>query len=236
MKYFGLGLSSAVIVFLAVSESTAQNAVPSPVPAETTPPPQTASTEVPPAPTITPPNPAAPYPGPTAVSVPNPIAPQPQYQYPYPPYGYANPYGGWGLPAKELAYRGGAIPYGYKLEERYNLGLLVAGPTLFGLAYLLTAYSANEKPGIGSGGGFTDHSPWDTLYIPVTGPFAFARYAPGGSGFIYVFEGLGQVTGIGLFLLGILRPKVMLIRQDTNEAFRPKLHIGPGQMQLEMRF
>lgn len=247
MKCVALGLSSALIVFLAVSESAAQNVAPAAAPAETTTPPQTSAT-APIAPTTTSPNPgmpnagmpnaATPNPGPAAISAPNPTVQPPQYQYPYPSYGYANPYGGygWGMPPKELAYDGKAIPYGYRVEERYNLGLLISGPTLFGLSYALTAYSANEKPGIGSGGGFTDHSPWDTLYIPVVGPFAFANYSPGGSGFIYVFEGLGQITGIGLFLLGILRPKDYLVRNDLNEAFRPSLQIGPGRVHVEMRF
>ena len=234
MKSFGLGLSPAVIVFLAVSESAAQNAAPPPASTETTQPPPIPSAEAPVPPSITPPNP---------VSLPNPAPPNlapatapPQYPYPYPSYGYANPYGGWGLPPKELAYKGGAIPYGYKLEERYNLGLLIAGPTLFGLSYGLTAYSANERPGIGSGNNFVSGSQWDALYIPIAGPFVFSADAPGSSAFIYVFEGLGQVTGIGLFLLGMLSPKNILVRQNANEAFRPSLQVGPGRVDVEMRF
>lgn len=231
MKRLGLGLSPAVIVFLAVSQSAAQNAAPPPAPAETTPPIPSAEAPVPP--TITPPNLSSPNPAPPIIA---PTAAPPQYQYPYPSYGYTNPYGGWGQPPKELAYKGGGIPYGYKLEERYNLGLLIAGPTLFGLSYALTAYSANEKPGVGKTNGFVRGSQWDALYVPVAGPFVFANYAPGGAGFIYIFEGLGQVTGIGLFLLGILGPKDILVRQDTNEAFRPSLQIGPGRVDVEMRF
>jgi hypothetical protein len=251
MKCGALGLSAAIIVFLGSGVVAAQNAAPSPNPAETTPP-QTTSTETSGTPVVATPNPGTPNPGtpnpgapnPGAqaslpISTPNPTATPPQY--PYPPYGYPNPYAGYGfgppreLPA-EFPYNGGSIPYRYKVEERYNLGLLIAGPTLFGLAYVLSAYSANERPGIGLGNTSVNGSQWDALYIPIAGPFVFSHYAPGNSGFIYVFEGLGQATGVGLFLLGILRPKDVLVRKTVNEAFRPTLHVGPASVQLEMQF
>ena len=71
---------------------------------------------------------------------------------------------------KELAYSGGGIPSGYKLEERYNLGLLIAGPTLFALAYVITVASAVERvdqpPSIGGGIG-PKPAPWHALYVPI---------------------------------------------------------------------
>lgn len=246
MKCGALGFSAAIIVLLGSWNVAAQNAAPSPNPPETTPP-QTTSTDTSGAPAVATPNPATPNPAtpnpvaptPLPIATPNPTAPPPQYYYP--PYGYPNPYAGYGLgPPRELPaefpYKGGPIPYRYKIEERYNLGLLIAGPALFGLAYVLTAYSANERPGIGFGNTFVNGSQWDALYIPIAGPFVFANYAPSGSAFIYVFEGLGQVTGIGIFLLGILRPKDVLVRKTVNEAFRPTLHVGPARVQLEMQF
>ena len=159
--------------------------------------------------------------------------------YPQAPYGY--PYGGnyWGMPPeppKELAYNGGAIPNGYTLEERYNLGLLIAGPTLFVLGYAVAAFTANEKPGGLDFNGNPSRAPWDALYIPITGPFAFSGYAPGGSAFIYVFEGLAQVVGVGLTLGGILAPKNILVRQFGREAFVPTLHVGAGNVQVKMKF
>jgi len=141
-------------------------------------------------------------------------------------------------PPQEILYNGGAIPYGYKLEERYQLGLLIAGPTLFGLAYIVTAATALERSGDPTSvdGSNFKSPPWPALYVPLTGPFAFAAYAPSGSGFIYAALGVGETVGVGLFLLGILRPKNLLVRQDVNAAFHPTLHVGPRQMQLEMRF
>lgn len=154
------------------------------------------------------------------------------------------PYGGYGWPGaqelpKEMPYKGGGIPYGYQLQEKYNLGLIVAGAVLFALSYGITAYSANERPGTGSGIGgnpAAEYAPWDTLYVPITGPFAFSAYAPGESAFIYIFEGLAQATSVGLFLGGILRPKDMLIRNDVARAFTPTFHVSPLSMQVVMPF
>lgn len=142
-------------------------------------------------------------------------------------------------PPQELGYTAGQpIPHGYKLEERYNLGLLIAGPTLFGLAYIITVASAVDlsDPPPFEGGSIERPRPWDALYIPIAGPLAFANYAPGSTGFIYATEGVAQAIGVGLFLLGILRPKDVLVRKDPTEALHPRLHFGAGQMKLEMRF
>lgn len=228
MKNFALGSSTVLFLLLTTSLGVAQNA---PLVA-------TNPAEGQPAPTSsTPPNSNAPSPGPApapAFNAPANPAPTPwQYPYPYPAYGYP----AWAPPEppKEMPYTGGPIPYGYKLEEKRSLGLMVAGATLFGLSYALSAYSANIRPGVGSGSGF-EMAPWDALYIPVTGPFAFSAYAPGGTAFIFILEGVAQVAGLGMFFGGLLLPKSVLVRNELPTAYRPTLHIGPGQVRLEMHF
>ncbi|HRI64595.1 MAG TPA: hypothetical protein PK156_10150 [Polyangium sp.] len=247
MKRLVLGLSTANIVVLAAATAMAQPAAPpppSPIESPTNPaPPNPPSAINPAAPQWSPQSPLLdgpppPPPPPNSGSLP----PGASNPLPYPPYGYANPYGGnpWGLPnqpAKEMPYRGGPIPNGYRYEEKHNLGLLIAGPVLFSIVYGVTAYSAKERTGAGSNSnGFTTRYPWDTLYVPVMGPFFFAAYAPEGSGFIYALEGLTQVTAIGLLLGGIFRTSDVLVRKEPDEAFRPTLHIGLQCMQLEMHF
>ena len=136
-----------------------------------------------------------------------------------------------------MPYKGGPIPHGYKYEEKHNLGLLIAGPLLFAIAYSITAYSAQERPSAGSStNGFNTRYPWDALYVPLTGPFFFAANAPEGSGFLYVFEGLTQVTGVCLFLGGITRTSEVLVRKEPDEAYQPRLHVGMRQLSLEMHF
>lgn len=232
MKCLAFGLSSAAIVLFAASEGVAQeHATPPANPAETT------ATNPAPNASASAPNPLAPVaqPAPIAPATPN----SPPAGYGYPPYGY--PYGGmpWGLPPeppKEMVYKGGPIPNGYKYEERYNMGLLIAGPTLFLLSYALAAFTAGERPGGTSAISTFATAPWNALYVPLAGPFAFSGYAPTGSAFIYIFDGLGQAVGVGLFLRGILAPKDLLVRQFRIQAFRPILHVGPRSMQLQMQF
>lgn len=152
---------------------------------------------------------------------------------PYGPYGFPPPLGadGW-IIKKEILYRGGPIPNGYKLETRYNLGLLIAGPTLFGLSYLVAIYFTSNAEGV-NGYNFSTR---EVNYVPITGPFAFAAYSDSDTTFLYVFDGLAQLTGVGLFLGGLLAPKDMLVPKGVNEAYRPSLRVGPGQVQLQMKF
>lgn len=241
MKRFALAGFTASILLFATPRAIAQAP---PAPPEGPPPPPAPDASAAAAPAIPPQAAQPPVADPSKPLPPqmHPTAQYPQYQF-HPPYGYSYPFGAaaWGpsgsLP-NELAYSGGPIPHGYKLEERYNVPLLIAGPTLFALAYAASAIAAADKadepPSID--GFTTEVAPWHTLYIPVVGPFAFSAYAPQGSAFIYVFEGLAQVTGVALFVGGILNPKTVLARKKANEAFQPTLHVGLRSMQLEMQF
>lgn len=234
-----LGPSVVLLVLLSATPGSAQTpsaptnsttAAPAPA-APSTPAPTTtvgapaggsaAPNQIPPSPGPTPPPDTSAQPA--GSSVPN----------PYGPYGFPPPLGadGW-IVKKEILYRGGPIPYGYKLETRYNLGLLIAGPTLFGLSYLVAVYFASSAEGING----YNLSTREVNYIPVTGPFAFAAYSNSDTTFLYVFDGLAQLTGVGLFLGGLLAPKDMLVPKGVNEAYRPSLRVGPGQVQLQMKF
>lgn len=204
--------------------TTSTTTAPTPAAPTTAAPPAESSAapnQIPPSPGLPPPPDASAQPG--GSSVPN----------PYGPYGFPPPLGadGW-IIKKETPYRGGPIPYGYKVETRYNLGLLIAGPTLFGLSYLVAVYFASSAEGVNG----YNLSTREVNYIPITGPFAFAGYSSSDTTFLYVFDGLAQLTGVGLFLGGLLFPKEMLVPKGVNEAYRPSLRVGPGQVQLQMKF
>ncbi len=234
-----LGSSLISLVLFSASAGFAQNpSPPSSTTAETptaTPP----TTPTSPAANPTPPNPASPTATPASPSAPGLTSEgwtkpkDSSASTPTGPYGFSPPMGpdGW-IVKKEIVYRGGPIPYGYKLDTKYNLGLLIAGPTLFGLSYLVATYLASSAEAVNG----YNLSTRDVMYIPVTGPFAFAAYSTSDSTFLYVFDGLAQVTGVGLFLGGLLFPKDVLVPKDVNEAYRPSLRVGPGQVQLQMRF
>jgi len=231
MKSLALGLSWVLVVLFSTSMAEAQDPPKNPAAPEQAP---ASSAPSAPANPYVAPSPAGPTLGPQPPTGSNP-------QYPYPPSNY-DPSGlnyGWGGMAsspKEMPYMGGPIPYGYVYKEKYNLGLLVSGPILFGLGYTIAAVSAQSSDGEIFPGSAQKPRPWKALYIPITGPFAFANYANDGTGFIYVFLGLGQITGLALTLGGILRPKDVLVRRDLDTAFVPQVDIGPGNIQLRMRF
>jgi hypothetical protein len=233
MKSLALGLSWVLVVLFSAPKAEAQDAPRPPTTAEQA------------APSAPPSNPyVAPSPGAPALGPQSPVPSNPQYnpQYPAPPNnydlsGFNYSWGpGMGSPPKELAYTGGPIPHGYVYRQKYNLGLLISGPILFGLGYSLAVVAAQDGSDSSFFGSSQKPEPWNALYIPLTGPFAFANYAQNGTGFIYVFLGLGQVTGLGLTLAGILRPKDILVRRDIDAAWRPQLEVGPGNVQVKMRF
>src|SRR5690349_10800935 len=111
--------------------------------------------------------PAAPAPAPQAAPAPAPApaAAPPQYGPPpgEPPPGWGQQPGyQWRSQPLEMKYvEGKPIPPGYHVETRARKGLVVAGPIIFGVPYLLSmSVAASSK-----------YSPDRWLYAPVVGPF-----------------------------------------------------------------
>jgi hypothetical protein len=123
------------------------------------------------------------------------------------------------------------IPPGYRLEERVRKGMVISGAIVLGVPYVIginVAAAAN----------FENHSYW--LLVPGVGPFltlatrddscnedgtageavdcigdAFVR-------FYLVLDGIMQMTGGTLFLLGVTQTKQVLVRQDVTLRVAPR--------------
>jgi hypothetical protein len=175
-----------------------------------------------------PPAAAAPYPYPTATSPPPPGYPPPGY------YGYPGQKGPKTLPYEE----GQAIPPGYYLDEGPIKGLLIAGPIVFGVPYLLGLT-------IASGTGYPNASGW--LVAPVIGPWITlgAREDACGSDPVdysdtlcesennlvrtwLVLDGILQAGGVAMFIAGMVSRRKRLLRQDVAQVTVAPTMVGTG--------
>jgi len=130
----------------------------------------------------------------------------------------------------EMRYVDGRpIPPGYHMESRPKKGLVVAGSIVFGVAYVFSASVAASSQ-------FTADR-W--LYLPVFGPFAdlasrgskcttnTVPISPGvdnttqfcdddsGARFFLMLDGLMQVSGATMLILGLALPTRLLVRDDA---------------------
>jgi hypothetical protein len=169
-----------------------------------------------------PPPPAAvqpyPYPPPPAAAPPPPAAVAPNEQWRY-------------VPAPmELRYvEGRPIPPGYHHETRPRRGLVIAGPIVFGVPYVLSMSVAASSR----------YEPDRWLYAPVVGPFidlaqrgddctrSTVVTGPGTTStfetcsedsstrFFLMFDGLMQTAGATMLILGLALPQHVLVRDDA---------------------
>jgi hypothetical protein len=121
---------------------------------------------------------------------------------------------------------GRPIPPGYHVETRARKGLVVAGPIIFGVPYLLSmSVAASSK-----------YPPDRWLYAPVVGPYVnlasrsddcdpnistgstTTNYTcPGESStrFFLMLDGLMQTAGATMLILGLALPQTLLVRDDA---------------------
>jgi hypothetical protein len=155
----------------------------------------------------------------------------------YGPAPQAEPPPGWGAqqPGYAPAWRsqpiemryveGRPIPPGYHLETRVRRGLVVSGPIIFGVPYLLSmSVAASSK-----------YEPDRWLYAPVFGPFVNLATreddcnpnttsgtsttvicnGESGTRFFLMLDGLMQTAGATLLVLGLALPQHVLVRDDA---------------------
>lgn len=213
--------SSTLQPLPAPAPTTATSAIPGPVWPQQ--PPQAYGTQPPQG---TAPHGTPAYPAPQAV--PGYRAPAAGQSYPgyYPyPYQYPTAYGytpQFVAPAS-LAYEEGKPgPNGYHLESQPRRGLVIAGATTFGSAYLITLLAASA---------IADHSDdWNNstddddetkalpLFIPVLGPFigiSSLDASPLGSAWL-VLDGITQGAGVAMLIAGLAYPNKRWIRNDLG--------------------
>jgi len=236
---------AGAVVVLASGSAAAQTAADEPVApgADTAvqPPPGAAAQPAPAPPARSAPPAAAP-PG---------AAPPAAGAYPYPPAqgqapaGYPPPgYYGYGAPQqrppKELHYEEGQpIPAGYYLDEGPITGLVIAGPIVFGVPYLLGLTIASST-------GYPNQSTW--LVAPVIGPWVTLGSRdndcppPDEYGWTdpncenennlvnswLVLDGIMQAGGAAMFIAGLAVTRKRLLRQDVAAIQVAPAPVGSG--------
>jgi hypothetical protein len=122
-------------------------------------------------------------------------------------------------------------PVGYHHESRPRTGLQTAGAVTFAASYGLAAFSGgflmlftNLLPPAGQGVRFADVG---FLFVPVAGPFLEMPKAEGDStvNALLALDGLGQVVGATMLVIGMTWPETVLVRNDLGSV-----HILPMRM------
>jgi hypothetical protein len=166
-----------------------------------------------------------PVPPPAAQPAAAPVSPgyPPPFSYPPPGYGYGYP-----PPPRapdSIPYDGGPVPPGYHVEERARRGMLIAGPIVMGVPYLLGLTIASSE-------NFPNSTSW--LALPVLGPWLtlasrhrsdscsndFNSCSDGSldSGIdsttrtFLVLDGVMQTAGAVMFIYGLASPRKVIAR------------------------
>jgi hypothetical protein len=165
-----------------------------------------------------------------------PAYPQPG-AYPPPPPGYAYAYPAAPRAPESIPYDGGPVPAGYHVEERPRRGMLIAGPIVLGVPYVLGLTVASSE-------NFPNSTGW--LAVPALGPWITlaARHRSGSctdsfngtcanfdstvdstTRTFLILDGLGQTLGAVLFIYGLASPKKVVARD-----FVGSLHLAPSKI------
>lgn len=155
------------------------------------------------------------------------VAPGPVYVQPSPFYIQ----GPRTLPYDE----GQPIPQGYTRREKPRLGLIIGGAVTLGVSYLLSlmAFVIDDSVSCvefdGSGGCDETSDLWP-LAIPVAGPFLTIGTTDGeqDSLTILLLDGLAQVGGVVMLVLGVTSKKTVLVRNDLAEVHVTPLSFANG--------
>ena len=205
---FSIGLFVSCASFAPMSRAQGAGSTPAPAP--------TAAQPAPPPPAAVQPYPY-PYPPPAAPApAPPPAASNEQWRYVPPP--------------AELRYvEGRPIPAGYHHETRARRGLVIAGPIVFGVPYVLSMsvaassrYSADRwlyAPVVGPFIDLAQRGDDCTRNTVVTGPGMTSTYETctedSSTRFFLMFDGLMQTAGATMFILGLALPQHILVRDDA---------------------
>lgn len=164
-------------------------------------------------------------------------APAPAYGYPPPPsYAMPGPYApAWPAPRYIYDYEEGeVVPPGYHVETRAHRGLVIGGAVTFSSAYLLSVLGAVS----GATDGPKGPKRYLPLLVPVGGPFITIGTADskGAGTALLTLDGLAQVGGVALFIIGLSTDQALLVRNDVRTSFVPAVELGPRSGSLRWSF
>ncbi len=136
----------------------------------------------------------------------------------YAPFTYAQ--GPRTLPYEE----GQPVPPGYSPREKPRIGLIIAGAVTLGVSYLFSvlAFAVDDSVScdFDTGTGDACESDLWPLTIPVAGPFLTLGTTGGAQEglMILILDGLAQVGGVAMLVLGLSSKKTVLVRNDLAEV------------------
>jgi hypothetical protein len=108
---------------------------------------------------------------------------------------------------------GQPIPPGYHRATRVRTGLVVGGALLFGIPYLLSAWSAAIGDDVTRGTNQSNGAA--ALYIPILGPFITMGQTDSSSArYFLAVDGIAQSAGAFMFIYGLMAPRNVLVRND----------------------
>jgi hypothetical protein len=112
------------------------------------------------------------------------------------------------------------IPPGYHPVQHIRKDLVIAGASLFGSLYLISALVAAGNGDANQG----TSNPAAALWVPGVGPFIqMTQTGSEVAGVFLAIDGIIQVGGLTMFTIGLASPKTDLVRND----FGLHLHIAP---------
>lgn len=113
------------------------------------------------------------------------------------------------------------IPAGYHLRTKVRGGLIGGGAGMLGGMWVLSVIigavgNAGHDRGLGGDGS----EPWTPMFFPVVGPFitmgtASSDLSSGGAAML-ALDGVAQVGGAAMIVLGIALPKKQLVRDEVG--------------------
>jgi hypothetical protein len=113
------------------------------------------------------------------------------------------------------------------------MGLVNAGIATFAPLYGLSALFGGIYLGAENG----DAKKYGPMAIPIIGPFAtMGTSSTDGTGLFLLLDGIGQLTGATLFIVGMISEEKYLARQTASVNLRPEVIVGPKSVAMRWQF
>lgn len=127
-------------------------------------------------------------------------------------------------------------PPGYHREQQMMRGLAIAGWSLFGAGYALTALSGAVISAVDSGGG-GDGSYGLVGLIPIAGPWIFvANDDLGGSRGLFALLGVMQGGGLAMGIAGVAAKTEVWVSDEAKANDGPRFTISPTAIGFKTSF
>ncbi|MEM1418259.1 MAG: hypothetical protein AAGH15_25415 [Myxococcota bacterium] len=143
---------------------------------------------------------------------------------------------------REPYVEGMAIPVGATITRRVRVGLIIPGSLMFAVPYLSTALTYSFLKGVRS----EDRQPQGVVLVPVLGPFLAIPNLDsnfedmgrdsGTRPFFLVFNGLVQLAGLTMLILGAVPKKYVEYYASAPVRVTPTFTAGGGGLELVALF